>query len=208
MSITQVRECETADDVRKLALEVARKRRSNYIDAKSALERLAQQAVPVGNTYADKTIRGLQNQLSEQRRLNKYQEITIEELTARNRWLAAEIKSAEHRRSRPIDADDIPKKVLNFAVLLKIVAARADFSPSVITAQRRHRTVTYWRQILMYLAHHLTGYSYPQIGRLCGGRDHTTVLHAVRKITGMRPFDQELDSIIIELEGQIAGMFP
>ena len=208
MSITQVTECQTAEDVRRLALEVARKRRSNYVGAKVALERLAQEAVPMGNIYADKAIRDLKEQLSEQQRLNDELAIKIEELTTRNRWFATEIKSVLRRGCRPIEGEDIPKKSLNFAVLLKIVAFKADFLPAALVGQGRDRTLTYWRHILMYLAHRFTGYSFPQIGRLTGGRDHTTVLHGVRKITAMRPIDAALDSIITDLEHEIAGLFP
>ena len=48
------------------------------------------------------------------------------------------------------------------------------------------------RQIAMYLAKILTPRSLPEIGRRFGGRDHTTVLHAVRKIEGMVSDDQKL----------------
>lgn len=49
-------------------------------------------------------------------------------------------------------------------------------------ANRRARRVVMPRQIAMYLAKQLTLRSLPEIGKLFGGRDHTTVLHAVRKI--------------------------
>jgi chromosomal replication initiator protein len=48
------------------------------------------------------------------------------------------------------------------------------------------------RQIAMYLAKVLTLRSLPEIGRLFGGRDHTTVLHAVRKIEGLVQGDKAL----------------
>lgn len=51
-----------------------------------------------------------------------------------------------------------------------------------IRSQRRTKVVVRARQIAMYLAKTLTGQSLPEIGRRFGGRDHTTVLHAVRKI--------------------------
>jgi chromosomal replication initiator protein len=53
-----------------------------------------------------------------------------------------------------------------------------------LLSQRRHRSVVWPRQIGMYLAKHLTARSLPEIGRRFGGRDHTTVLHAIRKIEG------------------------
>ncbi len=56
------------------------------------------------------------------------------------------------------------------------------------------------RQIAMYLAKSLTLRSLPEIGRRFGGRDHTTVLHAVRKIEGMVMKDQELATEIDHLK--------
>ena len=53
---------------------------------------------------------------------------------------------------------------------------------SVLAADRDCRAA---RQIAMYLSKLLTPRSLPEIGRRFGGRDHTTVLHAVRKITGL-----------------------
>ena len=53
-----------------------------------------------------------------------------------------------------------------------------------ILSQRRHRSVVRPRQIGMYLAKQLTSRSLPEIGRRFGNRDHTTVLHAIRKIEG------------------------
>ncbi len=52
-----------------------------------------------------------------------------------------------------------------------------------IKSARRTRQVVKPRQVAMYLAKTMTLYSLPSIGRLFGGRDHTTCLHAVRKIT-------------------------
>jgi hypothetical protein len=208
MSIT-VTECTSAAEVKELARRVAEKRRAGYATVKAAFHHLDLERPPVSDSFAKKAMRELQEQLKEQRKLNVDLAIKIEELMARNRWLATEIKACERRTSRPIAEEDIPKKtVLNFSVLLRIVSFKSDLSPQVLVAQRRHKTVTHWRQILMYLAHNLTGYSYPQIGRLTGGRDHTTVLHAVRKITAMREAEPDIDAIITELEREIQGLFP
>jgi chromosomal replication initiator protein len=55
---------------------------------------------------------------------------------------------------------------------------------SELKGPRRTRQVVVPRQIAMYLARKHTGMSLPEIGKRFGGRDHTTVLHAIRKITG------------------------
>jgi chromosomal replication initiator protein len=58
---------------------------------------------------------------------------------------------------------------------------------------RRARSVARPRQIAMYLSKQLTTRSLPEIGRKFGGRDHTTVIHAVRKIEQLREEDAALD---------------
>ncbi|GGE54515.1 chromosomal replication initiator protein DnaA [Actibacterium pelagium] len=57
---------------------------------------------------------------------------------------------------------------------------------------RRHRTVARPRQIAMYLSKHLTSRSLPEIGRRFGGRDHTTVMHAVKRIDELRAVDNQV----------------
>jgi chromosomal replication initiator protein len=51
-----------------------------------------------------------------------------------------------------------------------------------MSSARRSRAVARPRQVAMYLSKQLTSRSLPEIGRAFGGRDHTTVMHAVRKI--------------------------
>ena len=74
-----------------------------------------------------------------------------------------------------------PKRV-KIEDIQKLVASRYNVSRSDILSERRTAAVVRPRQIAMYLAKVLTLRSLPEIGRRFGGRDHTTVLHAVRKI--------------------------
>ena len=67
-------------------------------------------------------------------------------------------------------------------------------------SKRRPANIALPRQIAMYLAKELTQKSLPEIGELFGGRDHTTVLHAVRKITELRQHRPELNHQIHVLE--------
>ena len=66
--------------------------------------------------------------------------------------------------------------------ILKVISRHYGVSRSDLLSERRHRSVVWPRQIGMYLAKQLTSRSLPEIGRRFGGRDHTTVLHAIRKI--------------------------
>jgi chromosomal replication initiator protein len=62
-----------------------------------------------------------------------------------------------------------------------------------MVSARRAREVARPRQIAMYLAKQLTPRSLPEIGRRFGGRDHTTVIHAVRQIERLRGIDSDID---------------
>ena len=58
---------------------------------------------------------------------------------------------------------------------------------------RRARNIARPRQVAMFLAKNLTSLSYPEIGRQFGGRDHTTVMHAVRSIEGLINTDDSIN---------------
>jgi chromosomal replication initiator protein len=72
------------------------------------------------------------------------------------------------------------------------VAEHFNIRLSEMTSERRARAVARPRQIAMYLAKQLTTRSLPEIGRKFGGRDHTTVMHAVRKIEELTLSDRSL----------------
>lgn len=66
--------------------------------------------------------------------------------------------------------------------IIRVVSRHYAVSKTDILSVRRHRSIVYPRQVGMYLAKQLTSRSLPEIGRRFGDRDHTTVLHAIRKI--------------------------
>ncbi|WP_159590162.1 chromosomal replication initiator protein DnaA [Chelativorans xinjiangense] len=74
----------------------------------------------------------------------------------------------------------------------RIVARHYNVSKTELLSNRRTRTIVKPRQVAMYLAKVMTPRSLPEIGRRFGGRDHTTVLHAVRKIEGLSGNDGQL----------------
>jgi chromosomal replication initiator protein len=76
--------------------------------------------------------------------------------------------------------------------ILKVVGRHYNVAKSDLLSPRRARTVVVPRQIGMYLAKKLTSRSLPEIGRRFGGRDHSTVLHAVRKIDEQLRSDEKL----------------
>jgi chromosomal replication initiator protein len=98
---------------------------------------------------------------------------------------AAEIAIRDLIRARE------PKRV-KIEDIQKLVASHYSVTRADILSSRRTATVVKPRQVAMYLSKALTLRSLPEIGRRFGGRDHTTVLHAVRKIEGLSSSDSSL----------------
>ena len=71
----------------------------------------------------------------------------------------------------------------------KRVAEHFNIRLADMHSARRSRSVARPRQVAMYLAKQLTSRSLPEIGRKFGGRDHTTVMHAVKKVDELRDID-------------------
>lgn len=74
----------------------------------------------------------------------------------------------------------------------KVVASHYNVSKHDLLSARRTRAIVRPRQIAMYLAKTMTPRSFPEIGKRFGGRDHTTVLHAVRKVEELAAADEAL----------------
>lgn len=98
-------------------------------------------------------------------------------------------------QNRQISVENIQKTVADF---YKIKVAD-------MYSKKRPASIARPRQIAMYLAKELTQKSLPEIGELFGGRDHTTVLHAVRKMGGERTKDGELNQQLHVLEQTLKG---
>jgi len=74
-----------------------------------------------------------------------------------------------------------------------------------LLSARRARAVARPRQVAMYLSKQLTARSLPEIGRKFGGRDHTTVMHAVKRIDELRELDASLDDDLQHLSRVLGG---
>ena len=110
----------------------------------------------------------------------------------------------QHRFSEgPVDIEAIEKllghlvqsgeqKRVRIEDIQKVAARHYNVSKNDLLSNRRTRVIVRPRQIAMYLSKILTPRSLPEIGRRFGGRDHTTVLHAVRKIESMLQEDTKL----------------
>ncbi|HKY81634.1 MAG TPA: chromosomal replication initiator protein DnaA [Sphingobium sp.] len=85
----------------------------------------------------------------------------------------------------------------------KICAAHYKIDAAEMRSKRRARAVARPRQVAMYLAKKMTPRSLPEIGRIFGGRDHSTVIHAVRTIEELRQTNADIDADIRTLLRQL-----
>jgi chromosomal replication initiator protein len=88
-------------------------------------------------------------------------------------------------------------------MILDATAASYGFSIEAICGPSRTRPLVTARQVAMYLVRNLTDYSYPAIARVFGGRDHTTVIHAVDKIEGQMQQRRQIYEQVTELTQQV-----
>ncbi len=92
--------------------------------------------------------------------------------------------------------------------IMGIVTERFGVKLADLQSRRRTNAIAYPRQIGMYLARRITQMSLAEIGGYFGGRDHSTVLHAVRKITRMSKEDPGCQSLLAELGFELQGNPP
>ena len=106
--------------------------------------------------------------------------------------LATDVLARPRRRSAspgPITPD----------LIMDTTAEMFGFTREEIIGQRRHRPLVTARQIAMYVFRDLTDLSYPAIAREFGGRDHTTVIHAVDKIGSLMADRRQIYEQVTEL---------
>lgn len=105
----------------------------------------------------------------------------------------------------PDDTRPIRTSLSRIAYIQQIVARRYNVSREDLISTRRTQHVLLPRQIAIYLARTLTIRSLPEIGRLFGNRDHTTVMHAVRRIEQRMQSDQKCAGDVAMFVKQIEG---
>jgi len=91
------------------------------------------------------------------------------------------------------------------ARVVDLVARKFNLTVEKLLGRDRTKDVAFPRQIAMYLLREETNFSFPQIGEVLGGRDHSTVMYAIEKITDQIKHDDRLQRDIILLKQQING---
>ena len=89
-----------------------------------------------------------------------------------------------------------PAGTLSIDRIQDLTSRTLDVEPETLSSSRRSRQVVYARQVAMYLCRELTDHSLPAIARRFGGRDHTTVLHAHRKVQRQLLVDQPTRELV------------
>ena len=92
------------------------------------------------------------------------------------------------------------KGELSIDDIIKLVSSKLNVKISDIKAHNKNKNVVFARQIVMYLSRKLTNYSFPDIGQKIGGRDHSTIIYAYNKITNSIKVDNNIKSLVQELE--------
>lgn len=111
--------------------------------------------------------------------------------------------------STPIDIE-MAKKVLKDILIesskeitiekiQKLVSDHFQIKVSELKSSKRLKSVVFPRQVAMYICRNLTSLSYPEIGSKFGGKDHSTIIHAIKKIERIMKEDIQMKSIIEKL---------
>jgi chromosomal replication initiator protein len=103
-------------------------------------------------------------------------------------------QSAAKTRSRPLSAKSIIERVASYF----------DLTAAEITGSKRDKEIVLPRQIVMYIMRQDIGLSFPKIAKAVGGRDHTTAMHSVTKITRQIEEDEDLRGDVQAIREQLA----
>lgn len=96
--------------------------------------------------------------------------------------------------------------IINISMILHAVAAYFKITLNDLMSDRRSWSISHPRQIGMYLARKLTRNSLPQIGRKFGGKDHTTVLMAIRRVEArIEAHDETTATAVLEIERRLTA---
>jgi chromosomal replication initiator protein len=87
--------------------------------------------------------------------------------------------------------------------IIEVTASSFQLSPEELVSKSRKQPLARQRQIAMYLCRELTALSLPRIGAAFGGRDHTTVIHAVDKIKHLIQTDKQVFEEVTALSKQL-----
>ncbi|MFP4071241.1 MAG: DnaA ATPase domain-containing protein [Desulfovibrionales bacterium] len=96
--------------------------------------------------------------------------------------------------------DGRPTRSLSWETVVTVVAEHFSITPQDILSLKRHQKIAYARQVSAFLCRELLGFSFPKLGSIFGGRDHSTMLHGYKKIKRLQKDDPETNKMIVHLK--------
>ncbi|EPR44047.1 Chromosomal replication initiator DnaA [Desulfovibrio sp. X2] len=96
--------------------------------------------------------------------------------------------------------EDAPKPALTSDMIIETVGEHFSISPKEIKGAKRHHEIVKARQMAMFLCRELLGSSFPALGRIFGGKDHSTALYAVNKVKKMQKVNKDTKQLLITLK--------
>ncbi|RMF92765.1 MAG: chromosomal replication initiator protein DnaA [Nitrospinota bacterium] len=109
-------------------------------------------------------------------------------------------EAARHILKDVLEGSD---QVITVSWVQEVVATYYGLDCAALLSKKRHRDISFARQVAMYLARELTTASLPEIGKSFGGRDHTTVLHACHKVKELMAREERFAEEIAQLKRMI-----
>ena len=103
------------------------------------------------------------------------------------------------------DSVQTATSVMSIERIQQLTSSALAIDPETLTSSKRSRQVVYARQVAMYLCRELTDHSLPAIAQRFGGRDHTTVLHAHRKVQNQMLVDGSTRELVDRLLKDLKG---
>lgn len=97
------------------------------------------------------------------------------------------------------------QRIIRMDDILLAVVSRFGVKVSDLQSKRRTHSIVFPRQVAMYLARLMTSLSLEEIGGFFGGRDHSTVVYALERVSARRRVDSDFGVLLNELEGDIRG---
>lgn len=99
-----------------------------------------------------------------------------------------------------------PEKMITFQLIMEVVSRYYNISVSEILSNRRSKDIIVPRQIAMYLCRYVINMTFPKIGEVFGGKDHTTVIHACNKVSSdLSSSNSEFVADVEEIKKRLAG---
>jgi chromosomal replication initiator protein len=97
------------------------------------------------------------------------------------------------------------RNAVSVEVIQQLVSNKFGVTVADLVSHRREREVSYPRQVAMYLSRTMADASFPSIAEKFGGRDHSTVMYAVRVIENRRAAETSVDQLLLGIEGELRG---